>query len=261
MPTQKEVIEQLQAENVELKKQLQQVTERLERLEADKTESFVRIEAVEDNLCKVTTEQQQMQEDQANLMLSMESQQMYTRKQTLLLTGQAVEPPAVGEDIRKYVIQLLRDYLGITGLQPDDICACHRLKNKKVILVRFLSLHNSDRVYKARTKPKKGLIIHESLTAERLAVVHMLKNLKDEEGTPVVSYFTQGGKILVRTSEDRDSKLIEIPIGVTKDQIKSLCMGQKIAMTPQDICKQLRSVRPLRDKNRKGATADGWRTV
>ena len=150
----------------------------------------------------------------------------------------------MGEDTRKYVIQLLKDYLGILGIQPDDICACHRLRNKKVILVRFLALHNSDRVYRARTKPKqKGLIIHESLTAERMSVVNMLKDLKKEENPPLVSYFTQGGKILVRTSEDRDTALIDIPVGVTKEQIRSLCQGKKIAVTSLQVRNQFRSVR------------------
>ena len=269
-PTQKEQIERLQAENVELKRQLQLVTERLDKLEADRNESYVRIEAVEDNLCQVTAEQQQLQQDQAGLMLTVESQQMYTRKQTLLLTGQAVEQPTADEDTRKYVLQLVSEYLGITGLQPNDISACHRLKNKKVILVRFTALHNSDRVYRARTKPKrKGLIIHESLTAERLAVVRMLKELKDEGMTPLVSYFTQGGKILVRTSEDRDSRLVEIPIGVTKEQIKGLCSGQKILVSAQNIRNQFRSTRTnAQGQNSRGpaaggpqSQADGWQVA
>ena len=68
-PTQKEQIERLQAENVELKRQLQLVIERLDKLEADQNESYVRIEAVEDKLCQLTAEQQQLQQDQAGLML------------------------------------------------------------------------------------------------------------------------------------------------------------------------------------------------
>ena len=265
-PTQKELIEKLQAENSELKRQLQRVTERLDKLEANQTESLVRIEGVEDNLCQVTAEQQQLQEDQAGLMLTVECQQMYTRKQTLLLTGDAVQPPSADEDTRKYVLQLIKDYLGITGIQPDDICACHRLRNKKVILVRFLALHNNDRVYRARTKPKqKGLIIHESLTAERMSVVNMLKDLKKEENPPLVSYFTQGGKMLVRTSEDRDTALVEIPVGVTKEQIRSLCLGKKVTVTSLQIRNQFRSVHtssgnPSGKKRADGQEAD-WQTA
>ena len=182
--SQKEVIEKLLSENAELKSQVHQLVERVNKLEstgetlkaesetqnARQTETFVRLEAVEDNLCQVSAEQQQLQEDQAHLMVSLEGQQMYSRKQTLLITGDAVQSPVQGEDTRKYVIKLLNDYLGISDLKPHEICACHRLRNPRIILVRFLASHDSDRVYRARTRPKrKGLTIFESLTAETLS--------------------------------------------------------------------------------------------
>ena len=89
-------------------------------------------------------------------------------------------------------------------------------KKPQVILVRFVSLDDSDRVYRARTKPKKrGLMIFESLTSERLAVVHYLKQLKQEENSPVLSYYTQSGRIYVRTSEDREIRPTEIPVGAS----------------------------------------------
>ena len=84
--------------------------------------------------------------------------------------------------------------------------------------------------------------IIESLTAERLAVVHMLRDLKDEENTPLVSYFTQGGKILARTTEDRDVKPIEIPIGVTKDQVRDICHGKKVEVTSLEIRNHFRTI-------------------
>ena len=61
-------------------------------------ETTVRVEAVEDNLCKVKAEQIELGQDLTLTMLRLEEQQMYTRKQTLLLTGSAVELPARGED-------------------------------------------------------------------------------------------------------------------------------------------------------------------
>ena len=56
----------------------------------------------------------------------------------------------------------------------------------------------------------------------------------------MVSYFTQGGKILVRTSEERDAKLTEIPIGVSKDQIREMCKGKRIQPTSLQIRNQFR---------------------
>ena len=114
------------------------------------------------------------------------------------MTGEAVREPVRGEDVRRTVIQLLTEYLGIEGLQSHHICACHRLKNQKVILVRFVSLDDTDRIYRARTKPKrKGLLIFESLASERLSVIHDLRDLKKEDGSKVLSYYTQAGKMFV----------------------------------------------------------------
>ena len=256
-PTQKEQIEKLSSENLELKalvekltEHSQQLTERLEKLEAahevlglQQSEGLVRIEAVEENLCELKTDQQEIRDDQANMMLRLESQQMYTRKQTLLVTGEAVKEPVKGEDVRKTVIQLLTECLGIEGLQPHHICACHRMKNPKVILVRFASLDDTERVYRARTRPKKrGLLIFESLTSERLSVIHDLRDLKKESDSKVLSYYTQTGKIFVRTSENKDVRPTEIPFGMTKDQIRDLCGGKSVELSSTEILDRFRDV-------------------
>ena len=254
MPTQAELIKRLTAENAELNDKLDHVTERVAKLEAalqaaldscdaKHNESCIRVESVEENLCQLTEGQRELQYDQASLMLKLESQQMYSRKQTLLLTGPAVGLPTRGEDTRGIVLGLLSRHLGLSGLQPSDICACHRLKNPKVILVRFSHLDHSERVYRARTKPKqRGLLIFESLTAERLSVIDMIKALKTEGNSRILSYYTQGGKILVRTSEDRTVRPVEIPFGLNKNEIKALCDGERVSPTPVAVCDQFRAV-------------------
>ena len=255
-PTQAEMIKRLSSENSELTSKVNALTERVSKLEsalqgaldmcaAKHDESCVRVESVEENLCQLSDVQREMQFDQASIMLRLESQQMYSRKQTLLVTGPAVEPPSStrGEDVRGTMLRLLSRHLGITDLQARDICACHRLKNPKVILVRFTKLDHSEQVYRARTKPKvRGLLIFESLTAERLSVINMIKALKEEGDPHVFSYYTQGGRILVRTSEDRDVKPVEIPFGLDKSQIQTLCAGERVAPTALAICDQFRAV-------------------
>ena len=251
MPSHKEQIERLAAENTQLRALVETLSQRLEKLEASherldlsQSETVVRLEAVEENLCETKAQCQEIQHDQANIMISLESQQMYSRKQTLLISGEGVGLPERGEDTRKRVIQLLKEYLDIHNLEPHHICACHRLKNPKVILVRFTSLDDSDRVYRARTKPKKrGLMIFESLTAERLAAVHCLKELKDDGSSPVLSYYTQSGRIFVRTSESRETRPIEIPVGASKEQIRDMCAGKTVELTAVEICDQFRLVR------------------
>ena len=71
-------------------------------------------------------------------------------------------------------------------------------------------------------------------------MVHMLRDMKSDENPPVLSYFTQGGKILVRTSEDRNVKLVEIPIGVTKDQVRDLCKRKRVEVSSLEIRNQFR---------------------
>ena len=256
-PSQRELIEKLTTENQELKEQVekwselsQKLAERIEKLEAaqevfglQQSETLVRVESVEENLCDVKSEQQEIRDDQANMMLRLESHEMYSRKQTLLVTGEAVRDPNRGEDVRRTVIQLLSEYLGVEGLQPQQICACHRLKNKKVILVRFVSLDDADMVYRSRTKPKKrGLLIFESLTSERLSVIHDLRELKKEQGSNVLSYYTQTGKIYVRTSEDKEVRPTEIPFGATKAQIREICKGKEVKLSSTEVLERFRDI-------------------
>ena len=95
-----------------------------------------------------------------------------------------------------------------------------------MILVRFVSQDDAERTYRALTRPKKGLLIFESLTSERLSVIHDLRELKKEPGSNVLSYYTQSGQILVRTSDNKEVRPTEIPFGVTKSQILELCIVQ-----------------------------------
>lgn len=270
-PSQKEQIEKLSAENCELRQLVQKLTDRVGNLESSlaelrvhQSEATVRIEAVEENLCEVKSIQQEQQDDQASMLLRLEAAQMYSRKQTLLITGPAVGGATRGEDVRSYAIQLLSEYLGINNLQPQHISACHRLKNHKVILIRFTSLDDTDRVYRARTKPKKrGIIVFESLTAERLAMVNNLKVLKQEQGSNILSYYTQTGKVLVRTSENKETRPLEVPVGSTKDQIRDICRGKKVILSSTDIRNQFRKIHggiQSSDRTDTNSNAGAWQT-
>ena len=153
-PSNKDQIDRLAKENSALKERVDSLTETvdqlksaLEHLSISHGETNVRVEAVEENLCSVKSEQKELERDLTATMLRLEGQQMYSRKQTLLLTGSAVEMPVRGEDTRDVVLKLLSTYLGVEDVTKNDLSACHRLKNPKVILVRFIHLGNSDHVY------------------------------------------------------------------------------------------------------------------
>ena len=112
-----------------------------------------------------------------------------------------------------------------------------------MILVRFLDMSDSDRVYRARFKPKRrGLIVLESVTNERLVLLNSLKEIKFEEGSPVVSYFTQSGTVLVRTSLDKNVPAKEVPFGLNKDQLRKYCKGEKVAPSPASVREHFRAI-------------------
>ena len=172
-PSQKEQIEKLSAENCELRQLVQKLTDRVGNLESSlaelrvhQSEATVRIEAVEENLCEVKSIQQEQQDDQASMLLRLEAAQMYSRKQTLLIIGPAVGGATRGEDVRSYAIQLLSEYLGINNLQPQHISACHRLKNPKVILIRF-TLMTQTRSTGQEPSPKRGESFYWNLLLQR----------------------------------------------------------------------------------------------
>lgn len=166
----------------------------------------------------------QLSENQSKLVDALEEQCQYTRKFTLLLSGRVIPSPERDEDTRQVAISLMRDYLGVT-VRPGELTACHRLQSKRVILVRFAYLDQRMFVYSRRVRPERhGLLVHESLTPQRLAVVKILQKLhRPKESSPFVSYYTNSGRIFVRLPGS--SGATEIPVHSSKEDILTICGG------------------------------------
>lgn len=164
----------------------------------------------------------QLSHNQAQLVDALEEQCQYSRKFTLLLSGRVVPPPERDEDTRGVAISLMKDYLGVT-VRSGEITACHRLQSKRVILVRFAYLDQRMYVYSRRVRPeRRGLLVHESLTPQRLAVVKVLQKLHNpKDGSPFVSYYTNSGRIFVRLHNS--TKATEVPVHSTREDILQLC--------------------------------------
>lgn len=88
-----------------------------------------------------------------------------------------------------------------------------------------------------------------------------LKELKQEQGCCVLSYFTQAGKILVRISEDKDTYPIEIPVGANKEVIRNLCQGKKVELSAVDIRDHFRSIHETVKARQQAKHDDGWTKV
>lgn len=163
-----------------------------------------------------------MKDVQAQISKQVEEQNQYGRKTTLLLSGRAVPSPQEGENTRTLAVGLIRHHLGLQ-VQPGGVVACHRLKNRSVILVRFAYLEERMEVYRRRTKPAHhGLLVHESLTPERLEVVKTLKQLHTpRDRSPFVSYYTNTGRIYIRITAN--SRPVELFVGTTRAKILQIC--------------------------------------
>lgn len=239
-------LDRLTEENSLLKRDLEKLKECLAEMKAEMdslqfvvSENIERREVVETNLAAVNAKCSELETNlssvnslcstvvttQSKIQKAVEVQAQYSRVSTLLLSGNAIPPYRAEEDTRSGVLHLIKEYLGIT-IHPLAISACHRLKNKRTILLRFMNLAERDAVYRKRTRPlKRGLAIHESLTAERLEVVKMLKDLfYPREQSPLETYYTNRGRIFMRPRGC--SGALELEVGATRERILSLCRGR-----------------------------------
>ena len=189
--------------------------------------------ALESNLSSVKYMCSSMTQDQGKLKADIEAQSQYSRISTLLFSGKAIPPYIPGENTKNGILELIGEYLGII-IAPVAIAACHRLKNRSIILLRFLNLEERDAVYKMRVNPiKQGLSIQESLTPERLAVVKILRSLHyPKDQSPLLTHYTDRGRIFFKPKgRPRGSGAIEVGVDATKEDILSLCEAEGPGMS------------------------------
>ena len=132
--------------------------------------------------------------------------EQYNRKTSLILGGEGVpegkhdESPA---ETRETAIKLIKEKLNVT--LKGATSACHRLRNKKRILIKFQDLDDRDAVYQAKFSQKGDMqdkiTVHENLTDKRARMVKFLGDLRAKQ--LVLNYHTKNGVILARNSQDK----------------------------------------------------------
>lgn len=214
----------LESEVLELRKEMSELKNELMSAHLLHQEAVAAQVHVEIVLESVLADHEKLIDKELLTTQKLETLEQYSRKFTLILSGKAVPSQAQNENIRQVTLRLFQEYLGI-NLSRDSITACHRLPKKNSILVRFKDLDDRMRVYLKRTKPQRhGLLVFESLTKERMAVVQILNSLRHEEDPPFKSFFTFRGDIFIKVREG--DKPIQIPVGSSRDQILGLCRGK-----------------------------------
>ena len=149
--------------------------------------------------------------------------EQYSRKSSLILSGGGIpDPPSDREEttseIRATTKAVIEKQLKVK-LQ-GGMAACHRLRNKKRVLVKLHVLADREAVYQARfnqNSENKGLniIVHENLTERRAAQIRVLGKLRSDQ--EIANYHTRNGNIFARISTDR--KYAKIEPTYTKEEI------------------------------------------
>ena len=172
------------------------------RKEFDKTTSSLKAE-----MAALQAENAELKSAIINVERTLEKNEQYNRKTSLILGGAGVPLPPTDRiettsETRATITKVIKDKLNVN--MQGTIVACHRLKNKKRVLVKFQDLEDREAVYQARFEqtqdPNAKVIIHENLTETRANMVKQLGEMR-EKGQ-IVNYHTRNGMIYARNSRD-----------------------------------------------------------
>ena len=150
-------------------------------------------------------ENTELREVVKHLEASLDETEQYSRKSCLILSGEGVPEPKrdeTTEETRSVALKVINEKLKVDI--KGGVVACHRLRNKKRVIVKFQDMDDRNNVYQAKFNQTEGagIIIHENLTDKRARQVKVLADMK-REGDHVVNYHTKNGIILARDSRDK----------------------------------------------------------
>ena len=148
-----------------------------------------------------------------------EAAEQYTRQDCLILRGKLSIKPNCS--LREEVARLIAFH---TGVRFPNWCinTVHWLGGGNSIIIRFNNKAVRDEIYRNRIPKdvnKRGLFIHESLTAAKMTLVSRCAGLRKEG--KLSTYFTMGGNVLVKRSKEAPSILVS-PDMTNEDIIKML---------------------------------------
>ena len=151
-----------------------------------------------------------------------EAAEQYSRGDCLILRGRL----AIRSDVsfRDEVMRLIYYH---TGVRFPSWClnTAHWLGGGTSIIVRFNNKAVRDEVYRNRVPKeveKRGLFIHESLTASQMALVSKCATLRNQG--LITTYYTQNGNVLVKKTKGSPSMLITT--NMTTDDIITKLQNQ-----------------------------------
>ena len=175
--------------------------------------------AFRDEMTKISSDREtklaQIQEENNSLRkmlnqqnLKIDEKDQYTRRESLVFSGDDVPAFADDEITTDIVCTLVNAKLGDDQLHliPQDISISHRLGIKprngldnRRIIARFVRRNLKYQVLKAaRAKKPANMYVSESLTPTRQMIVRAIHKMKKEHPRTVTKYYTNNGSITVQ---------------------------------------------------------------
>ena len=142
---------------------------------------------------------------------NLDQAEQYNRKTSLILGGdfpEYKEGETPGET-REAAMAVIKDKLKVE--LKGGIAACHRLRNKKRVIVKFQDLDDKEAVYQAKFEQKgewkEKVTVHENLTEKRAKMVALLEEMRKRK--EIANYYTKNGNIMARDDTDKRYSLIQ----------------------------------------------------
>ena len=182
------------------------------------------MEEVRKEMSLLKVESENLKKENAELRMAVEKLEnyveeveQYSRKSSLILSGEGVPEPKkdeTTEETRELTLQVIKEKLKVDI--KGGVVACHRLRNKKRVIIKFQDMEDRNNVYQAKFNTESGVIVHENLTDKRARQVKVLADMK-RNNDHVVNYHTKNGIILARDAKDK--RYARINPSFNRDQI------------------------------------------
>ena len=188
--------------------------EELEKVKKEQKKSSEMIE-------NLKTENKKLWEEIAKVDRNLDEVEQYNRKTSLILGGAFPEgeegemPSETRETVKKIIKEKLKVDL------KGEIVACHRLRNKKRVIVKFQDYDDREAVYQAKFEqggqPGEKITVHENLTEKRAKMITMLEDMRKRK--EVMNYYTRNGNIMARDSIEK--RYSRIQPWMTEQEVKA----------------------------------------
>ena len=178
------------------------------KFEEFKNEMLTVTQAKDDVINRLQTENYSQKKAIALLESRLDDQDQYTRRESLVFSGESVPVWKQNEDCRAEICQLVNRKLGLAEnkvISPADISVAHRLgpkpstlPDRRNIIARFCRRTTKyDLLDASRTKKPAALYMNESLTPTRQTICAAIRKAKKNFPDIISGYRTEDGSIYV----------------------------------------------------------------